>query len=78
MSLQIEHKQFIGNGHLIDRPEQAQNVIAHHTTPEQAGTVFSQVKPKLSVYSHIVPGDAPNLISLTRKTYSAHWKLAKI
>jgi ribonuclease Z len=51
-------------------PEQVQNVIAHHTTPEQAGKVFSQVKPKLSVYSHIVPGDAPNLIPLTRKTYS--------
>jgi ribonuclease Z len=29
------------------------------------------VKPKLAVYSHIVPpGDASNLVPLTRKTYS--------
>ena len=28
--------------------------FAHHTTPEQAAVVFSRVKPKLAVYSHIV------------------------
>lgn len=50
--------------------ERAQTVVAHHTTPEQAGTVFARVKPKLAVYSHIVPGDTTNLIPLTRKTYS--------
>jgi ribonuclease Z len=49
---------------------QKQIVIEHHTTPEQAGTVFTRVKPKLAVYSHIVPGDAPDLIPHTRKTYS--------
>ena len=38
--------------------EQKQRVIDHHTTPEQAGTVFSHVKPKLAVYSHIVPFNA--------------------
>jgi ribonuclease Z len=50
--------------------EQMQKVIAHHTTPEQAGTVFTRVKPKLAVYSHIVPADAPDLVAHTRKTYS--------
>src|SRR3984893_1439588 len=50
--------------------ERAQRVAAHHTTPEQAGTVFARVKPKLAVYSHIVPGDTTDLIPLTRKTYS--------
>ena len=43
-------------------------IIAHHTTPEQAGVVFSRVKPRLAVYSH-----APNserMISQTRKTYA--------
>ena len=49
---------------------QMTNVIAHHTTPEQAGTVFTQVKPRLAVYSHIVPSDAPNVLRLTRTTYS--------
>ena len=42
--------------------------IAHHTTPEQAGEVFSRVKPRLAVYSH-----APNserVLTKTRKTYA--------
>ena len=25
-------------------------ILAHHTQPEEAGTVFSRVKPKLAVY----------------------------
>ena len=50
--------------------EQRQKVINHHTTPEQAGTIFSQVKPKLAVYSHVVPFNAQNLVAHTRKTYS--------
>jgi ribonuclease Z len=51
-------------------PERKQKVVAHHTTSEQAGTIFSQVRPKLAVYSHIVPVDAPELVAHTRKTYS--------
>lgn len=42
--------------------------IAHHTTSEQAGEVFSRVKPRLAVYSH-----APNsegLLTKTRRTYT--------
>jgi ribonuclease Z len=50
--------------------EQKQKVINHHTTTEQAGVVFSRVKPKLAVYSHVVPFDATDLIAHTRKTYS--------
>jgi ribonuclease Z len=50
--------------------EQIQKVIAHHTTAEQAGVVFSRVKPRLAVYSHIVPIEAPNLLAATRKNYS--------
>lgn len=50
--------------------ERLQAIVGHHTTAEVAGTIFSQVKPKLAVYSHIVPGDATDLVPLTRKTYS--------
>jgi ribonuclease Z len=49
-------------------PEAIDAIIAHHTTAEQAGEVFTRVKPRLAVYSH-----APNIesmISKTRKTYS--------
>ncbi len=27
-------------------------IVAHHSTPEQAGEVFSRVRPKLAVFSH--------------------------
>lgn len=50
--------------------ERFQAIAGHHTTAEQAGTIFSRVKPKLAVYSHIVPGDTTSLLPLTRKTYS--------
>ena len=53
-------------------PERARAVIGHHTTPEQAGEVFSRTKPRLAVYSHIVQPDATeqDLIPPTRTTYS--------
>jgi ribonuclease Z len=53
-----------------DSPEQRKAIIEHHTTPEQARIVFSRVKPKLAVYSHIVPPDVPEVIPHTRKTYA--------
>ena len=53
-----------------DTSEQAKKIIEHHTTPEQAGIVFTRVKPKLAVYSHIVPPDVPDVIPHTRKTYA--------
>jgi ribonuclease Z len=31
----------------------AKNIVGYHTPPEQAGEVFTRVKPKLAVYSHI-------------------------
>ncbi len=56
--------------HTTFSKQQMQKVIAHHTNPEQAGIVFTRVKPRLAVYSHIVPWDAPDLVAHTRKTYS--------
>lgn len=57
--------------------DHARRVIAHHTTPEEAGTVFARAKPKLAAYTHLVmlsgPGiPAPSLTDIvaeTRKTY---------
>lgn len=57
-------------GDQIYTPEQKQKVIDHHTTTEQAGIVFSLVKPKLAVYSHVVPFNAQDLVAHTRKIYS--------
>jgi ribonuclease Z len=49
--------------------EQMENIIAHHTTFQQAGEVFSRVKPRLAVYSHVI-GNSSDLIAGTRKAYS--------
>jgi ribonuclease Z len=54
-----------------------QRVIAHHTTPEEAGRVFAQAKPKLAAYTHIVLQSSPTvpeprldeLVAETRKSY---------
>ena len=55
-----------------ERPERAKIIITHHTTAEQAGEVFSRVKPRLAVYSHIGRPSATeqDLIPPTRKTYA--------
>lgn len=49
--------------------QQVENIIAHHTTLQEAGQVFSRVKPKLAVYSHYL-GKAEDVIAGTRKTYN--------
>lgn len=51
-------------------PEQRKRVQEHHTTPEEAGRIFTQVAPRLAVYSHIVPPDVPDVVPHTRKTYA--------
>ena len=52
-------------------PVVTQRIIDHHTTPEDAGRVFAAVRPKLAIYSHIVPSPttAKDLEGPTRKTY---------
>ncbi len=53
-------------------PESIEAVIAHHTTPEQAGEVFTRLQPKLAVYTHIIPvtATAKDVIPPTRRTYA--------
>ncbi len=56
----------VQGAHAIER------VIAHHTSPEQVGRLFAAAKPRLAVYSHIVPSPtiAEDLIGPTRRTYT--------
>jgi ribonuclease Z len=56
----------VQGAHAIER------VIAHHASPEQVGRLFTAAKPRLAVYSHIVPSPttAEDLIGPTRKTYA--------
>ncbi len=53
-------------------------IMAHHTSPEEAGIVFARAKPKLAVYYHFViygnpkipPYNEQDVIDLTRKNYA--------
>ncbi|WP_354108754.1 MBL fold metallo-hydrolase [Bradyrhizobium sp. S3.12.5] len=47
------HEVFAMSPQLAKLP-QMKPVAAHHTSPEEAGTVFSRVRPKLAAYSHLV------------------------
>jgi ribonuclease Z len=55
-----------------------QRIIAHHTTPREAGLVFAEARPKLAAYTHIVqvasdtiaPPSIDDLVAETRTTYS--------
>ena len=52
-------------------PRAVERIVAHHASPEQAGAIFAKVKPRLAVYSHIVPSPATeeDLVGPTRKSY---------
>jgi ribonuclease Z len=55
-----------------------QRIIGHHTTPREAGLVFTHTKPKLAAYTHIAllgteripPPTIDDIIAETRTTYS--------
>ena len=45
-----------------------QRIVGHHTTPREAGQVFTAAKPKLAVYTHLVlPGDRHDPAADTRR-----------
>jgi ribonuclease Z len=51
--------------------------MAHHTSPQEAGTVFTRAHPKLALYTYIVLRGAPGIpvvtpeeiVKQTRETY---------
>ncbi len=37
----------------LNKTDPKYNIVAHHTTPQQAAKIFNEIKPKLAAYSHI-------------------------
>lgn len=68
----LVHEVYYVDDEILRATPEERLIVRHHTTPEQAGEVFSRVRPKLALYSHIGRRDvdAAKLIELTRKTYS--------
>jgi ribonuclease Z len=56
----------------VPDPEAVKRILAHHTSPEQVGTLFTQAKVRLGVLSHVVPSPttAEDLVGPTRRTYA--------
>ncbi len=62
---------------LLEEPY-IQRIVNHHTSPREAGLVFSRAQPKLAAYTHLVLLASENvaapsikqLIMETRVTYS--------
>lgn len=73
----IIHEVALASEELLASSEQFRRIVAHHTTPEEAGIVFAQVNPKLAVYTHLVILSGPaipeapltSLIPRTRTNY---------
>lgn len=60
-------------GSVAESLQQLKRIGANHTTPDQAGQIFAEVKPKLAVYNHLLlfgGAKAEDLIPMTRKNYS--------
>jgi ribonuclease Z len=72
----VIHEVAVFNSELLKLPS-FQHIQSIHVTPNQAGTVFARIHPKLAVYSHIAQLGAPaapapdlaDIVSETRQTY---------
>ncbi len=70
------HEVCIARPELLSNPF-VQRVVDHHTSPREAGQVFSLAKPKLAVYSHLVflssdkvpRATVDDIVAGTRETY---------
>jgi ribonuclease Z len=73
----IVHEVALASDELLASSAQFRRIVGHHTTPEEAGIVFAEVKPKLAVYTHFVILSGPtipeapmsSLIPRTRTNY---------
>jgi len=50
----LVHEVTAVSGGAAESPQQLKRIGANHTTPDQAGQVFSEAKPKLAVYNHLL------------------------
>lgn len=70
------HEVAIARQELMSEPF-IQRIMAHHTTPREAGIVFTRTRPRLAAFTHLVflasdtiaPASVADLIAETRQTY---------
>jgi ribonuclease Z len=70
------HEVFVASSEALKNPA-IQHILTIHTTPSQAGTVFTRTHPKLAAYTHIgalgtptaPPPNITAIVAETRETY---------
>jgi ribonuclease Z len=70
------HEVAMAKPELLKEPH-IQRIVNHHTSPQEAGSVFARARPKLAAFTHLVmlassTVDAPSidqLVAATRETY---------
>src|SRR5207247_8215692 len=50
----VIHEVAAAKDELLAQDEASRRILENHTTPQQAGTLFERVKPKLAVFTHIL------------------------
>jgi ribonuclease Z len=80
------HEVAVAKDELIKKSAITRQILSYHTSPEQAGKVFSQVNPRLAVYTHISmpaidpsiqPPTVDDIISGTRKNYAGRLEVGE-
>jgi ribonuclease Z len=69
----LVHEVTAAAGSVAESAQQLKRIGANHTTPDQAGEVFSEAQPKLAVYNHLLlfgGAKAEDLVPMTRRNYS--------
>jgi ribonuclease Z len=69
----LVHEVTAAAGNAAENAAQLKRIAINHTTPQQAGEVFSRVAPKLAVYNHLLlfgGARAEDLIPATRNNYA--------
>ena len=69
----LVHEVTAAAGAAAENKQQLKRISSNHTTPDQAGIVFSRVQPKLAVYNHLLlfgGAKAEDLIPATRANYA--------
>ena len=69
----VIHEVAIANQEYYDKTPIVKYVMAHHITPEEAGSLFARLQPKLAAYTHLVllgsPAyPTPKVADIERKT----------
>ncbi len=75
----VIHEVMAVNDELLRGSPLMQNILGGHTPPSDAGRLFSEVKPKMAAFNHIILVEVSDddLEMMTRKTYSGPLTIGK-